>query len=267
MAKKKKKLKPVFDKYELYRKAVQSAESDVEFIRDTYKELKKKSAHHLREDFCGTFALSTEWIKLNPRNTALGVDLDPEPMAYGREHYLKALKPEQQKQIKLIEGNVLEPHEATSDIVLAMNFSYFLFKSRELLRSYFKNVCDGLNTDGILIADCFGGKQCQAPIEDTSKRDGFTYYWDQDSFDPITNEAQFHIHFRVGGVKVEKVFSYDWRMWTIPELREIMLEAGFKKTNVYWEGTAKDGSGNGVFSRTEVGESCDSWIAYIVAEK
>ena len=42
MAKKKKVKTPVFDKYDLYRKAVQSAESDVEFIRDTYKELKKK---------------------------------------------------------------------------------------------------------------------------------------------------------------------------------------------------------------------------------
>ncbi|MBC7371958.1 MAG: class I SAM-dependent methyltransferase [Bdellovibrionaceae bacterium] len=267
MAKKKKSKTPAFDKYDLYRKAVQSAETDVEFIRDTYKELKKKSARDLREDFCGTFALSTEWIKLNPQNTALGVDLDPEPMEYGRENYLTKLKPDQQQRMKLIEGNVLESHVGKSDIVLAMNFSYFLFKTRDLLRAYFKNVYEGLDKDGILIADCFGGKQCQAPIEDVGKRKGFTYYWDQDSFDPITNEAQFYIHFRVGGFKVERVFSYDWRMWTIPELREIMTEAGFKKTNVYWEGTAKDGSGNGVFSRTEVGESCDSWIAYIVAEK
>jgi hypothetical protein len=136
-----------------------------------------------------------------------------------------------------------------------------------MLRLYFANVCKSLNKDGILIADCFGGKQCQAPIEDSNKLNGFTYYWDQTDFDPVTNEALFHIHFRVGGKKIERVFTYDWRMWTIPELREIMLEAGFKKTHVYWEGTAKDGTGNGVFTRTEKGESCDSWIAYVVAEK
>jgi hypothetical protein len=256
-----------FDKYDFYRRAVQSAETDVEFIRDTYKELKKKNATTLREDFCGTFALSTEWIKLNPRNEATGLDLDPEPMAYGKENYLSKLTPEQQKRMHLFERNVLNPDAPKADIVLAMNFSYFCFKSREVIKLYFTNVCQSLNKDGILIADCFGGKQCQAPIEDTNKLDGFTYYWDQTSFDPVSNEALFYIHFRVGGKKIEKVFTYDWRMWTIPELREIMMEAGFKKTNVYWEGTAKDGSGNGVFTRTEKGESCDSWIAYIVAEK
>jgi SAM-dependent methyltransferase len=257
----------VFDKYDYYRRAVQSAESDVEFIRDTYKELKKKNALILREDFCGTFALSTEWIKLNPRHEATGIDLDPEPMEYGRQNYLSKLKPDQQRRMKLFERNVLNPDLPKADIVLAMNFSYFCFKSRDVMKLYFSNVYKSLDKDGIFITDCFGGTQCQGPIEDTNKLDGFTYYWDQTSFDPVTNEALFYIHFRVGGQKIEKVFTYDWRLWSIPELREIMAEAGFKKTHVYWEGTARDGSGNGVFTRTEQGESCDSWIAYVVAEK
>ncbi|MBK9323692.1 MAG: class I SAM-dependent methyltransferase [Bdellovibrionaceae bacterium] len=263
----KKASKGSFDKYDLYRRAVQSAETDVEFIRDTYKELKKKSATVVREDFCGTFALSTEWIKLGSRNIANGVDLDPEPMTYGRQHYLSKLSPEQQRRMHLFERNVLDPDLPKSDIVLAMNFSYFCFKNRDVMKLYFTNVYKSLNKDGIFIADCFGGKQCHSAIEDTNKFDGFTYYWDQTDFDPVTNEAFFYIHFRVGGQKIERVFSYDWRLWSIPELREIMQEAGFKKTHVYWEGTARDGSGNGVFTRTERGESCDSWIAYIVAEK
>lgn len=256
-----------FDKYELYRKAVQSAESDVVFIRDTFKELKKKNPQTLREDFCGTFALSTEWIKLNPSFKAIGVDLDPEPMEYGRHHYLSKLKPDQQKRMSLMELNVLNPNMPKADVVIAMNFSYFIFKAREVMKLYFANVYKSVNKDGIFLLDCFGGAQCQGPIEDTNKLDGFTYYWDQTGFDPVSNEALFYIHFRVGGQKIERVFTYDWRMWTIPELREILAEVGFKKTHVYWEGTAKDGSGDGVFTRTEKGESCDSWIAYIVAEK
>lgn len=256
-----------FDKYDLYRRAVQSAEDDVEFIRDTYKQLKHKEAKTMREDFCGTFALSTEWIRLNNRNSAIGVDLDPEPMEYGRTHYLAKMTPEQQKRMTLIEGNVLNPRLAKSDIVIATNFSYFCFKTRELMKKYFANVCRTLNRDGIFLIDLFGGSQCYAPIEDKIRHDKFTYYWDQVSFDPVSNEAMFHIHFRVGGKKIEKVFTYDWRMWSIPELRDIMKEAGFKKSHVYWEGTARDGSGNGVFTRTEQGESCESWIAYIVAEK
>lgn len=263
----KKQTAQTFDKYEYYRKAVQSAESDVEFIRDTYKALKKKNARVFREDFCGTFALSCEWIKLNPQNSAIGLDLDPEPMTYGQANYLTELKPEQQKRMHLIETNVLNEGLPTADIVAAMNFSYFCFKSRDVLKLYFTNVCKSLGPDGVFLVDCFGGKQCQDAIEDVKKCDGFNYYWDQTGFDPVTSEALFYIHFKIGKVKHERVFTYDWRMWTIPELREIMAEAGFRKTNVYWEGTAKDGSGNGEFTRTEKGESCDSWIAYIVAEK
>ena len=72
----------VFDKYDLYTKAVQSTEADVDFIHDTYKELKGREAQVLREDFCGTFALSTEWVKAAKTHKAFGVDLDPEPMEY-----------------------------------------------------------------------------------------------------------------------------------------------------------------------------------------
>ncbi|WP_413288624.1 class I SAM-dependent methyltransferase [Bdellovibrio sp. HCB337] len=263
----KKRARIVVDKYDLYRRAVQSAENDVEFIRDTYKELKKKSARTFREDFCGTFALSTEWIKLDPKHNSIGVDLDPEPMAYGKANYLSKIRPEQQKRMQLIEGNVLHSNLPKADVVAAMNFSYFCFKSREVMKLYFTNVYKSLAKDGVFLVDVFGGSQCQGPIEDTIKMDGFTYYWDQANFDPVSNEALFYIHFRVGGRKIEKVFTYDWRLWSIPELREIMMEAGFKKTHIYWEGTARDGSGNGVFTRTEKGESCDSWIAYVVAEK
>ena len=263
----KKNAKILFDKYALYRKAVQSAENDVKFIRDTYKELKNKSPRLFREDFCGTFALSTEWIKLNPRHEAVGIDLDPEPMAYGRQHYLNHLKPEQQKRLKLLEANVLSPQLPKADIVAAMNFSYFCFKSRDLLKKYFANVHRSLSKDGMFLVDIFGGSQCFDAIEDTIRHEGFTYYWDQTNFDPVTNEALFHIHFRVGGKKIEQVFTYDWRLWSIPEIRDIMEEVGFRKTHIYWEGTAKDGSGDGNFTRVDHGEACQSWIAYIVGEK
>ncbi|MFM6930558.1 MAG: class I SAM-dependent methyltransferase [Bdellovibrio sp.] len=256
-----------FDKYEFYRKAVQSAENDVVFIQNTFKELKGKNPRTFREDFCGTFALSAEWIKMNPRHEAIGVDLDPEPIAYGKANYLTKLKPEQQRRMKLIEGNVLDPNIQKCDIVAAMNFSYFCFKQRWLLKQYFANAFKTLNKDGIFLVDVFGGSQCYDAIEDMIKHKDFTYYWDQTNFDPVTNEALFHIHFKVGGKKIKQVFTYDWRLWSITEIREIMHEVGFKKSHVYWEGTAKDGSGDGKFTRVDHGESCQSWIAYVVAEK
>lgn len=257
----------VFDKYELYRKAVQSAENDVVFIRDTFRKLKGRDPFVFREDFCGTFALSTEWVKLNEEHESIGVDLDPEPMEYGKLHYLTTLDAPQQDRMTLINGNVLDPKLPKADIVCAMNFSYFCFKTREMMKQYFANVYRTLEKDGMFMVDLFGGSQCYDAIEDEIVHDGFTYYWDQTGFDPISNEAVFHIHFKIKGKKVENVFTYDWRMWSIPEIRDIMNEVGFKKTHVYWEGTAADGSGNGEFTPAKVGEACQSWIAYVIAEK
>lgn len=262
-----KKAKITFDKYALYRKSVQSPDTDVEFFVRVYKELRKKSPVALREDFCGTAALSCEWVKLNKKHKSFGVDLDPEPMEYGRYHYLNKLKENQKKRIQLIEGNVLTSELPKVDIAAALNFSYFIFKTRDQIKKYFSNVYKSLNNNGIFIADIFGGSQCYDSNEENTRHKDFTYYWDQTNFDPVSNEALFYIHFRVGRNKIEKVFTYDWRLWSIPEIREIMTEVGFKKTNVYWEGTTKKGEGDGVFTRTEQGEACLSWIAYIVAEK
>lgn len=264
----KKHLQPTFDKYALYHKAVQSADGDVVFLRQVYKDLRKKDPRIFREDFCGTFALSCEWVKLHPEFQAIGIDLDPEPIEYGRAKYLPKLKDHQQKRLKIVEANVLEPGLGQADILAAMNFSYFLFKSRELLRTYFANAYKNLKPDGVFVVDLFGGSLCYDQNEEKTVHRGFSYYWDQESWDPVTNFATFHIHFRPKGKpKMERVFTYDWRMWSIPELREVMAEVGFKKTHVYWEGTSKSGGGNGKFTRTEKGESCQSWISYIAAER
>ena len=67
--------------------------------------------------------------------------------------------------------------------------------------------------------------------------------------------------------KREKVFTYDWRLWTIPELRDALLEAGFRNVNVYWEGTTEDGQGDGEYFMAEKGEECQSWVSYLVALK
>lgn len=258
----------LFDKYAFYKKAVQSAETDVEFLRGVYRELRKKEPRVMREDFCGTFALSCEWVKLSPRFEAIGVDLDPEPLEYGKSHYLKKLKDHQQRRVHLVEADVLKNALAPADLAIAMNFSYFVFRAREQMRSYFLNVFKSLKQDGLFVCDLFGGSLCHDENEEKTVHPGFTYYWHQESFDPVSNRAQFHIHFKPKGQKkIERVFSYDWRMWSISELREIMQEVGFKKTHVYWEGTTRNGEGDGVFTRTEKGEACQSWIAYIVAEK
>lgn len=257
-----------FDKYYYYKKSVQSPDADVEFLHKAYKELKNKPAKILREDFCGTFSICCEWVKMDKSHSAIGVDLDAEPIKYGKNNYYTELTEEQQSRIQVVEKNVMDKSLPKADIISAQNFSYFIFKSREVLKDYFKNAYKTLNEDGIFIIDCFGGSQCQEPNEEETEHGEFSYFWDQDKFDPVTNEALFHIHFkRKGEKKKEKVFSYDWRMWSLPELCEVMSEVGFSNTHIYWEGTDKDGEGNGEFTRVTEGEDCESWVAYVAAEK
>ena len=261
-------IKLPFDKYEFYSKAVQSPDEDVRFYRRIYKSLRGgKKPTVLREDFSGTGAICCEWVKLDKANRSCGLDLDLEPMTYGREHYIAKLTKHQQNRIALIQKNVLSPGLPRADIAVAVNFSYFFFKQRDVLKSYMQNVYKSLNRDGMFVLDIFGGSQCTDAIEDKTKHKEFTYYWDQKSFDPVTSEAYFEIHFRYKTKKYEGVFVYDWRMWSITEIRELMSEVGFKETVVYWEGTDKKGNGNGVFKKVKHGEPCHSWIAYIAGLK
>lgn len=258
-----------FDKYALYKASVQSPETDVEYLRDTYKEHKKRLPTTLREDFCGTHAICCEWVKLSPKLKAIGVDLDPEPIEYGQKNYQSELSEDQRDRIQIVNMNVLEKGLPKADVIAALNFSYFIFKSRSVLKTYFENCLKSLNKDGILVVDCFGGSACMESNEEETEfeDEDFSYFWDQDLFDPVNNYALFHIHFkRKGEKKRTKLFTYDWRMWSIPEIREIMLEAGFKKAHVYWEGTTKDGEGDGEFKITTKGEECESWVSYVVGE-
>lgn len=260
--------KKEFDRYWHYLESVQSADVDAKFIRRVYRELKSHYPKSLREDFCGTFHLCAEWVKLNKRNSAVGIDLDTEPIQYGMKHVFPKLQKTQQKRLKTVLGNVLDAGLPNYDVIAAFNFSYFIFKERQVLRRYFRECFKQLNKDGLFILDCFGGFKVFKTFEERTKHGDFTYYWHQVSFDPINHHTEFDIHFKRDGEKKRtSVFSYDWRIWTIPELRDLLEEVGFKKVHIYWEGNDKHGGGNGKFNRVTEGEICESWIAYIAAEK
>lgn len=265
--------KKSFDKYAYYQVAVQSPEDHVHIFERMFQELRGKPALTLREDFCGTFLISCEWVKSNPKRRAVGVDLDPEPLEYGRKNHFKKLKATEQKRVKLCEQNVMTVTKDKFDVVGAGNFSFFVFKTRDILVRYFKSVLKSLNKDGILAIELAGGpgfvKQGREQRTIKTKELGkFTYYWDQKSFDPIHNHGMYAIHFKTrDGVFHRDAFTYDWRVWSIPELKEAMIEAGFKEAHVYWEGTDRDGSGTGEFLRTEAGENDFSWIAFVVGTK
>ena len=177
------------------------------------------------------------------------------------------LAPEQQLRMRPVNANVLEVEVEPVDCILAMNFSYWIFKQRTTLKQYFNKLYDDLVDDGILFLDCFGGYEAFQELEESTKHKGFTYVWDQASYNPINGDCTCHIHFKFkDGSKIKQAFSYHWRLWTLPELLDVLTECRFRPT-VYWEGTDEDGEGNGVFEPTMTGEADAGWIAYIVCEK
>lgn len=260
------KAKSKFDKYQVYTEVVQSPGHDARFLRGLYTKLVGHKPVTLREDFCGTHALARAWVELGSEMRGIGIEIDPEPIQYGKERDSAALSQGQLKRLNIVEASVLSPGLPKADIICAFNFSYFCFHSREVLLKYFKRVRVSLNKSGIFVLDIFGGTQHGAPSCDTKRLPGMRYEFQQEFFDPISNSTRFYLNFYPRGQKAQKkAFTYDWRMWSIPEVRDILKDAGFKTSTVYWEGTAKNGRGSGRYHPREKGESCQVWTAYIVA--
>ena len=257
-----------FDKYEYYEKSVQNPSNEVEFFNEKYFEIRKKKPLTLREDFCGTGAISCEWVKQSPKHFSWGIDLVPEPVNYGQNNHVTKLAADEKKRVKYILENVLNASTPKVDVCFAFNFSYFIFKKRAELVKYFSAVKEALNDDGVFFIDLFGGPDSQTVMTDEIKHDDFKYFWECQHFNPLTNDCRFAIHFKLKGEKKRKdVFVYEWRMWGMQELREILEEAGFSKTIGYWEGEDEEGDGDGNFFATEEAENCDAWVTYIAAIK
>ena len=257
------------DRHELYELSVQNTEAEVEFIDKVWTQLRGRLASSIREDFCGTAAASAEWVLARDDNTAIGFDLDQEVLDWGIRRNSERLDEEQLQRLQVHNADVRAVQAERVQTILAMNFSYFLFKTREDLRQYFEHAREGLLDDGIFILDAYGGSESYEEMEEEKDLDGFTYVWDQASYDPITGDVVNHIHFRFPDeTEMTKAFTYEWRLWSLPEIRELLEEAGFTNVTVWWEGNEEDSEeGNGVFEPAEHGEACPGWIVYITAEK
>lgn len=256
---------PKHDIHKMYQESVQCVEAEIDFVEATYKAIRGNDARYLREDFSGTGQTAAEWIARNKNNKAWAVDLDDEVLQWGANNVQNKLdNPE-----KLIykKADVRDSAINNMDIVLAMNFSYFLFMQRDVLRDYFVSVKKSLEETGVFFLDAFGGYEAAKELTEERECEGFTYIWDQNSFNPINSEMQCYIHFKTDdGIEYNKAFSYYWRLWTLPELQELLLEAGFSQVDVHWEGTdEKSGEGDGNFNPSEIGTADAGWVCYIVA--
>jgi len=255
------------DRHVLYENSVQDVESEIDFVDAEFRRLVGRRGRYLREDFCGTASASCEWIRRRRDNCATGVDLDAEVLAWARDHNVAGLKPAQRDRLTLVEGDVVDVATAPQDIVLAMNFSYWIFAERLAMRNYFCKIRAALVEDGVFFLDCYGGYEALRVAKERTRREGFTYVWDTASYNPVDGRIVCQIHFNFDdGSRLKKAFVYEWRFWTIPEIRELLHEAGFGEVVIYGQGWDEDEqTGDGKFVPVDSIDPDAGWICYISA--
>jgi hypothetical protein len=253
-----------WDKYELYEKSVQDAEGTALMVHHDYRKVRGKPAFRLREDFAGTGALAAAWARRDARNTAVAVDLDPEPLGWGLQHHLRPGEPGADR-VEIVNGDVLAAHGRNYDIILAFNFSWLVLRKREDLKRYLGQVRDALATDGIAQFDMYGGTDAITCSEASSKIGKFTYIWDQAKFDPTTNEAWCAIHWKLpGGRQMRNAFTYHWRLWSLPELLDLFDEVGLSLVEIHAE---DDSPVDGRYRRVRKVPNWDAWTVKVLAER
>lgn len=264
------------DKHVLYQAAVQCSEFEIEFYESRFRDLrgKRRKPKLMREDFCGTAMLSIDWCKSHVTRRAIGVDLSTETLQWGLDNLAEPLGESIKRRVTLLNENVSTVKSEAADFICAMNFSYCVFKTRKDLLKYFKNTVKGLKNDGLFFLDVMGGTSTIDVNEEVKYLDGHdaAYIWEHESFNPITNDMVCHIHFEFDdGSRLEKAFTYDWRLWSLPELQELLIEAGFSSVHVYWEDfvEGKDKGeyliGTGNYREVTSVDQQESWLAYLVA--
>lgn len=264
------------DKHVLYEASVQEVDADLDFMARVFRRERGRPLRAIREDFCGTARMSAAWVKRHPDHIAVGVDNHRPTLAWAARQHAAPLG-DAAKRLTLIHGDVRTAPSPPVDAIGAFNFSYSLFKTRAGLRAYFEQARAGLVADGMMVLDAFGGIRCVQnnkdvrSIPDAHTADGekipmFIYEWEHRHFDVINNHLICDIHFELGdGTRIERAFTYDWRLWSLPELREILEEAGFARVGIYIHGWMDDGSADGVYRLRKRYENEDGWIAYVVA--
>lgn len=257
------------DRHDLYQRSVQLPGQEIQLLNKVFAAHTGRRPLHLREDFCGTALLCTHWAKSHPERTATGLDIDRPTLDWGRARNLPAIGAAAER-VTLLEHDVLVPTRRKVEVIGAYNYSYQIFRDRKVLLQYFRAAYRSLTDDGLFILDALGGSETTCPrIERRRVAGGWTYIWEQERYDAINGGLLCHISFEFrDGTALRRAFTYDWRHYSLPELRDLLLEAGFVGVDAYWEGTDATGrAGSGTFHRVSRAENDPVWNAYLVARK
>jgi hypothetical protein len=207
----------------------------------------------LREDFCGTAAVSRRWVReaikrgdLDAR--ALGVEIDAATCARARADIERE---GWSHHVRIVQGDCeegLETHHP-ADVVFVGNFSLGYLPTRPRLLAYFRHAHRSLSRGsggfggGVFACDTYGGAGAfrlgeLRRVHTAPTGEQVHYQWLHEEADPRSAMVTNSISFRVvlnGDVIAEfpRAFVYRWRLWSIPEIIEAMRECGFLETGVY----------------------------------
>ena len=259
--------RPGKDRFALYEAAVQVPEHEVSFFERAFKDAHHREPRVLREDFCGTAAVARAWVASATDRKAFAVDHDPAPLAYARTQAERLLESDARARLTLIESDVRLAVTPAADVAAVQNFSINELGDRRVLVAYLADVHANLAGEGVLVLDVMGGPARQVDARTEVRRfRGFEMEWTQRRYDPIAGRGQFALSFVLDdGTRMGDAFTYDWRLWTIPELREALADAGFAESVVYWAGEdTKRGGHQGVYKRRREAPADASYVAYVV---
>jgi SAM-dependent methyltransferase len=260
-------------KYKLYELSVQSPNWQVDYLPQFHRWLTGRTPHLMREDFCGSGKISCEWVKRSKKNRAYGLDIDPEVLNYAKQVNQAELSKDEQSRVQFLKQTVLKPTKEKFDFIGAFNFSYFIFHERTEMLKYFRAAFQSLKSKGTLFLEVGGGSGFKEAHRESKKilipnLGKVEQIWEQHQYDPITQVNDFSIHFKLPGNQwLNDAFTYHWRIWEIRELREILSDAGFKRTVVLWEQPDTNGEGSGEYLPSENAENPHSFVAYVVGVK
>lgn len=249
----------------LYESCVQNPELAVKLLRGIHGD----SPRILAEDFCGTAALSRAWVRAIENSRAIAADIDPAPLKRAKAEIAKlrgrsrekargkSLAPSA-KAVRILRADVLTSvplAKLRADVLFVGNFSIGEIHDRATLVRYLARSRERLLKGGVFVCDIYSGES--AFRVGTTQREHILadgtrvkYTWEQRTADPFTAQVENALHFRVfkGSELVRDLrdaFVYRWRLWSIPELRDAMFEAGFDRVDVYAQlPDAEDSEGN-----------------------
>lgn len=256
-------------KLALYRAAVQHPAAEVALLRRMYRRSFKREALRLRDDFAGTAALAAEWVAQSEDHRALAVEKH-RPTAVWAEREAKRTLGERAVDLPIVCADVMELSSPRVDVVCALNFSAFIYHDRRSLLAYLRHARRCLDGRGLIVLDAFGGPGAMTPGTQERRVDGMTYSWEQRSYDHLTGRIDCRIHFSIGRRTARDAFRYDWRLWTVPELRGLLAEAGCGRVEVWCD--TLDASGrqsDGRYRPQQRLPARHDFIAYVcgIAEK